>query len=296
MTSTYTKLAGAIDYLVAHYNDQPDLDVLAKKFGYEPTYFQKIFKDHVGISPKRFVQFMSLNTARDFLLQGASTLDAAYAAGLSGTGRLHDLFVQCDAVTPGEVKALGRGLTVRYGFHDSLLGELMIATTPRGVCWLGFQMDESRDESLNRLAAMYPAAILKEDQDETAQAATAIMAIWNGQGDPTKKLKLEVCGTNFQIQVWRAMLKIPMGVTVSYKTVAESLGKPTASRAVGGAVGANPISLLIPCHRVIQQSGIIENYGWGSPRKKALLGVEVAALGLIQETGNPSSDKTLLAV
>ncbi len=296
MSSTYATLTQAIDYLVAHYDDQPDLDALAKKFGYEPTYFQKIFKDHVGISPKRFVQFMSLNTARDFLLQGASTLDAAYAAGLSGTGRLHDLFVQCDAVTPGEVKALGRGLTVRYGFHDSPLGELMIATTPRGVCWLGFQMDESRDESLRRLEAMYPEAVMMEDQDETAQAASSIMAIWNGQGDPTKKLKLEVCGTNFQIQVWRAMLKIPMGVTVSYKTVAESLGKPTASRAVGGAVGANPISLLIPCHRVIQQSGIIENYGWGSPRKKALLGVEVAALGLMRETGNPSSDKTLLAV
>lgn len=292
MPSTYEKIARAIDYLVAHYNEQPDLDAVAARFGYEPTYFQKIFREYVGISPKRLVQFMSLKTAKDFLLQGANTLDAAYAAGLSGNGRLHDLFVQCEAVTPGEVKALGRGLIVRYGFYDTPLGELMVATTPRGICWLGFRVDESRAQSLRRLKDVYPLATLTEDESDAAQAAAAIMKIWNGEGDAKSKLKLHLCGTNFQIQVWQAMLKIPMGMTVSYKAIGEALGKPTASRAIGGAVGANPVSLLIPCHRVIQQSGIIENYGWGSPRKKALLASEIAALSLIPETDNLSSDKS----
>ena len=278
MTSTAAKLTDAIDYLVAHYQDQPELDDLAARFGYEPTYFQKIFRDYIGISPKRFVQFMSLRTAQDFLLQGASTLDAAYAAGLSGNGRLHDLFVQCEAMTPGEFQKRGQGVAVRYGFFPSPLGELMIAVTERGVCWLGFRVDESRNQSIARVKKQFPSANFIVDQDATAPAMKQIMKIWNGQGDRKKKLKLDLVGTNFQIQVWQAMLKIPMGVTISYKTLADALGKPSASRAVGGAVGANPISLLIPCHRVIQQSGIIENYGWGSPRKKAILGVEVAAL------------------
>ena len=279
MTSTAAKLTDVIDYLVAHYQDQPELDDLATRFGYEPTYFQKIFRDYIGISPKRFVQFMSLRTAQDFLLQGASTLDAAYAAGLSGNGRLHDLFVQCEAMTPGEFQKRGLGVGVRYGFFPSPLGELMIAITDRGVCWLGFRVDESREQSTERLKKQFPLAQFTIDQEATAPAMQQIMKIWNGQGDQKKKLKLDLVGTNFQIQVWQAMLKIPMGVTISYKTLADALGKPSASRAVGGAVGANPISLLIPCHRVIQQSGIIENYGWGSPRKKAILGVEVAAMG-----------------
>ena len=296
MTSTAATLTDAIDYLVAHYQEQPDLEAVAARYGYEPTYFQKIFRDYIGISPKRFVQFMSLKTAQDFLLKGANTLDAAYAAGLSGNGRLHDLFVQCEAMTPGEFQKRGKNVVIRYGFFPSPLGELMIAVTDRGVCWLGFRVDESRERSLARLHKQFPSAGFVADQAATAPAMEQIMKIWNGNGDAKKKLKLDLVGTNFQIQVWRAMLKIPMGVTISYMTLADSLGKPTASRAVGGAVGANPVSLLIPCHRVIQQSGIIENYGWGSPRKKALLGVEVAALGLIRETGNPSSDKTLLAV
>lgn len=279
MTSTHAKLAGAIDYLVAHYQDQPDLEALAAQFGYEPTYFQKIFKEHVGLSPKKFVQYMTYKTARDFLLEGASTLDAAHEVGLSGNGRLHDLFVRCEAVTPGDVQRLGKGLTIRYGYHPSVLGELMIALTPRGVCWLGFQVDQSRDKSYARVRQHFPQANLVQDQAATEVAANDILAIWNGQAEPGKKLNLDLYGTSFQIQVWQAMLKIPMGVTVSYKILGEALGKPSASRAIGGAVGANPVSLLIPCHRVIQQSGIIENYGWGSPRKKALLAAEMAALG-----------------
>jgi len=273
-----TKLAAAIDYLVAHYQDQPELEILAARFGYEPTYFQKLFQDHVGLSPKKFVQYLSLKTAKDFLLNGGTTLDAAYQAGLSGNGRLHDLFVTCEAATPGEVKSRGQGLHVTFGFHPTPLGELMVAKTEKGICWLGFQVNESRDRAIERMKHHWRNAVFFEDHISTAQIADNVMAIWSGSFQAKDKMKLHLFGTNFQMQVWQAMLKIPSGATVSYKAMATAVGNPTASRAVGGAVGSNPISLLIPCHRVIQESGIIENYGWGSPRKKALLGAEMARI------------------
>ncbi len=272
------KLAAAIDYLVAHYHEQPELDVVATRFGYEPTYFQKIFQDHVGLSPKKFVQYMSLKTAKDFLLQGGSTLEAAYEAGLSGNGRLHDLFVACEAASPGEVKNKGKGLTVRYGAHATPLGELFVAQTDRGICWLSFQMDGTQEKSLARLHKHWQNAELIEDHSGAEEIAENIMSIWSGHADKNQKTKLHLFGTNFQIQIWQALLKIPSGSTVSYNAIAQSLGKPDANRAVGTAVGANPISLLIPCHRVIQSTGIIENYAWGSERKKAILGAEMAAL------------------
>ncbi len=272
------KLSQAIDYLVDHYQDQPELEIVAKRFGYEPTYFQKLFQDHVGLSPKKFVQYMSLKTAKDFLLQGGSTLDAAYEAGLSGNGRLHDLFVTCEAASPGEVKSKGKGLAVRYGTSPTPIGELMVAKTDRGICWLSFQMEGHQDRSLARLHKHWQNAELIEDADTAQEIASDIMDIWTGAATEKKKTKLHLFGTNFQIQVWQALLKIPSGSTVSYNAIAQSLGKPDANRAVGTAVGANPISLLIPCHRVIQSSGIIENYAWGSERKKALLGTEMANL------------------
>lgn len=271
------KIAQAIDYLVAHYQDQPELEELAARFGYEPTYFLKLFQDHVGLSPKKFIQYLSMRSAKDFLLNGASTLDAAYQAGLSGNGRLHDLFVACEAATPGEVKARGRGMTIRYGFHPSLLGELMVAETDKGICWLGFQVRESREAAISRMKKQWANAEFIEDKKAAKKIADDILTIWSGS--PSKgKLRLHLFGTNFQIQVWQAMLKIPSGTTVSYQTICHAIEKPAACRAVGSAVGANPISLLIPCHRVIQSTGIIENYGWGSPRKKALLAAEMAAL------------------
>lgn len=272
------KLADAIDYLVANYQTQPELEMLAEKYGYEPTYFQKIFQQHVGLSPKKFVQYMSLKTAKDFLLQGGSTLDAAYEAGLSGNGRLHDLFVTCEAASPGEVKSKGQGMAVRYGTHATPLGELFVARTERGICWLSFQMNGNQDRSLARLHKHWQNAELIEDKDAAEEIASDILNVWNGTADKTRKANLHLFGTNFQIQVWQALLKIPSGSTVSYNAIAKSLGKPDANRAVGTAVGANPISLLIPCHRVIQSTGIIENYAWGSERKKAILGAEMAAL------------------
>ena len=267
-------IAEAIDYLVAHHEQQPDLTALATRAGYETTYFQKLFTDNVGISPKRLVQYMNMRHAQDLLANGATTEQAAQNAGLSGTGRLYDLLVTCNAVTPGNVQHKGKGLTVTYGFFPTRIGEVMVGQTGRGVCYLGFLMDEARKVPFEKMHRHLPFATYKEDPNAVKDAAAHIMAIWNGDAGKRKKLALDLHGTNMQIQVWQTLLKIPAGETLTYKDIAEQLGRPKSSRAVGNAVGANPISLLIPCHRVIRATGIIDNYGWGSPRKKLLLGLE----------------------
>lgn len=267
-------IAEAIDYLVANFDQQPDLSHMAERAGYEVTHFQKMFKDYVGISPKRLVQFMNMRHARQLMLNGSSTQEAALFSGLSGTGRLYDLFVSCEAVTPGEVKHKGEGLTVTYGFHPTPLGEVMVGVTPRGVCYLGFLMDEARDIPIAKMQQHLPNAVFIANDDGVRDAVGQILRIWAGRGDEKEKLKLDLHGTNMQIQVWQALLKIPTGVTKTYQEIGAEIGKPKAARAIGNAVGANPISLLIPCHRVIRGTGIIDNYGWGSPRKKLLLGLE----------------------
>ncbi len=265
-------IANTIDYLAAHHTDQPDLDFLAKRAGYESTHFQKIFRDYVGISPKRLVQYMNMKHARELLSEGAATLGAALETGLSGNGRLHDLFISCEAVTPGDITRRGQGLKVTYGFHPTFLGEVMIAKTPKGICYLGFLMDEKRKEPVRKMKRWWPLAHFTHDDAAIAKEGEIISALWRGEGKG--KLKLDVYGTNFQIQVWQALLKIPMGETKTYQDIAKQLKRPKSSRAVGNAVGANPVSLLIPCHRVIRATGIIDNYGWGSPRKKLLLAME----------------------
>ena len=275
MMNSYTKMAQAIDWMVAHATEHPSLETVAAWFNYEPTYFQKLFKDHVGVSPKKFLQYMTYRRARDLLLQGYSTLDAAYEAGLSGQGRLHDLFMNVESMTPGSVAGRGLGIQITYGFAPSLFGELMIAKTDRGVCWLGFQMDEKRDRSIERMREFWPLGDFVEGDISTE--VSAINALWlNGQSP--NKIKLDLYGTNMQLQVWQALLKIPFGAVTDYGAIARSIGMPKAARAVGNAVGANPVSLLIPCHRVIQSTGILNNYGWGSERKKVILGIEGAHL------------------
>ena len=270
-------IAESIDYLVAHYQEQPDLDSLAKRAGYESTHFQKLFKDYVGISPKRLVQYMNMRHARDLLAQGHSTLDTALKTGLSGTSRLHDLFVTCEGLTPGEVQRRGQGVTIVYGFQPTPLGEIMVGRTDKGVCWMGFLMDEKRDVPIARMNAHWPGAKVIHDDAALKGDIQNFMAIWRGEGNAKKKLKLDLYGTNFQIQVWQALLRIPGGETVTYQDIAGQLGRPKSSRAVGNAVGKNPVSLLIPCHRVIRATGIIDNYGWGSPRKKLILAMEAGA-------------------
>ncbi len=272
--NTYQKIADSIDYLVAHHTQQPDLDHLAKRAGYEKTHFQKLFSDHVGISPKRLVQYMNASRARELMTHGQSTLDAAYETGLSGNGRLHDLFVSVEGVHPGDIGRRGEGLEIVYGFQPSPMGEMLVAKTAKGVCYLGFLMNQSRDRPIEKMRNHFPKAMYVHDDKAVQGAAHHILQIWRGQGKQSAPLKLDIYGTNFQIQVWRALLRIPVADTITYQDIGKALGRPKASRAVGNAVGANPVSLLIPCHRVIRATGIIDNYGWGSPRKKLILAME----------------------
>lgn len=267
MTSApISTLAEVIDYLVAHVQDGQDPDRLAARHGYKPESFRRMFRRQTGVGLEQFIRFLTFRTAGDFHLAEADSL------GTGGSGRPPALLVRCQAGS--EVP----GLVVRYGFHPGPLGELMLGVTERGICWLGFQVDESRKIPLARLRRHLPGAVLIHDQQATAEAASQTLRVWKGQGDGQRKLQLDLHGTTFQRDVWTAMLGIPPGATVSYGGLARELGKPLASRAVGGAVGANPVSLLIPCHRVIQASGKIDHYGWGDPRKKAILGLEMAHL------------------
>lgn len=268
-------IAESIDYLVAHYQEQPDLSSLARRAGYDAPHFQKLFRRSVGISPKRLVQYMTMRHAGELLAAGQRTLDAADETGLSGNGRLHDLMVSCAGVTPGQVQGRGRGLNIIYGIAASPLGRLIIARTDKGICWLGFMVDESESACIRRIQCHFPLAGLKRDDAAVQEEAAHISALWQGQTAGNKPLMLDLYGTNFQVQVWQALLRIPCGETVDYQSIARDVGRPSASRAVGNAVGANPVSLIIPCHRVIRASGIIDNYGWGSARKKVLLGLEV---------------------
>ena len=276
MTSQIQTIAQSIDWLVAQ-DTTPSLNDIAAHSGYDPAYFQKIFKSHVGITPTQFLRYKNYTKARDFLLQGYSTLDAAYEAGLSGQGRLHDLFLKIESMTPGDVKNRGQNLIITYGFTPTFMGELMVAKTNKGICWLGFQMNDSSQQSISRMKSFWPMA--KFVEGDVTDEIQKIQSLWRHCKEQSDILRLDLFGTNMQIQVWQALLKIPFGAVTDYKTIAHAIGKPKAARAVGNAVGANPISLLIPCHRVIQSTGIVNNYGWGSPRKKIILGIEGQQVG-----------------
>ncbi len=214
-----------------------------------------------------------MRQARDFLLEGYSTLDAAYAAGLSGQGRLHELFVTYEAASPGMVKNKGQGLTIYYGIHPTSIGDVFIGITDKGLCWLGFSMRGNRNASYQKMEKHWKYADFQEDKNKTKSYAEKVQDMLSGKRSKSS-LRLDLHGTNFQIQVWQALLRIPLGTTVNYQAIAKAVGNPKASRAVGSAVGANPISWIIPCHRVIQASGLVENYASGTDRKCALLGFE----------------------
>ena len=271
MKSQYENMASIIDWIVSNEHTNPSLSDIAVQANLEPTYFQKIFTSYVGVSPHQFLKYMKYQKARDLLAGGHTTLATAYDAGLSGNARLHDLMMTVESVTPGDVKSRGQNLTIKYGFAPTFLGELMVAKTAKGICWLGFRVDESQARSTQRMKAYWPRA--QFIQGDVSDEIQAIENIWHRKMGQSK-LVLDIYGTNMQIQIWQALLKIPFGYVTDYKSIAQSIDRPKASRAVGNAVGANPISLLIPCHRVIQASGVVNNYGWGSARKKVILGLE----------------------
>ena len=259
----------AIHYLDEHYRDQPSLDEVASAVGLSPHHFQRLFKRWAGVTPKRFLQFLTIEHAKSALAEGQNMLEASWDAGLSGPGRLHDLFVAVEAVTPGEFKERGRGLTIRYGLPDSPFGTVLIALTDRGICGLTFADDDHA--ALGSLERRWHGATFEHDRGAARAIAKRIFT-----DQEPGRITLELSGTNFQIKVWEALLRIPAGTLVSYGDVARSIGHPDAHRAVGTAVGQNPIAYLIPCHRVIKSTGAFGNYGGGATRKKAILGWEAA--------------------
>jgi len=274
LAQDYERVEQAIRFLEQNVNRQPSLEEVAAAAGLSEFHFQRLFGRWVGITPKRFLQYLTKEHARRLLARSGSLLEVAWDAGLSGPGRLHDLFVACEAVTPAQSRARGEGLSIRYGIHPSPFGRCLLAVTDRGVCGLRFIRDGNEGEPVAWLARRWERAKLIADPRYTRPY---VDRIFPSSGAPVHApLHLYVRGTNFQIQVWQALLRIPLGSAVSYEELACAVGLPRGARAVGGAVGQNPIPFLIPCHRVIRKLGEFGNYGEGPARKKAILGWESA--------------------
>lgn len=267
----YDRIEKAIRFIETRFEERPGLQEIAGHVGMSEFHFQRLFRRWVGISPKRFLQFLTKEHVK-VLLAKRPVLEAALAAGLSGPGRLHDLFVTCEAVTPGEFKAQGRGLVIRHGVHASPFGECLVGLTERGVCWLTFAPDGSPDDRVDEMRSAWANARFVEDRAATRAVVARIYdpARWRAS-DP---LPVLVKGTNFQIKVWEALLRIPLGTVVAYEELALRSGFPRAVRAVGSAVGKNPVSFVIPCHRVVRKTAEFGNYGGGPARKKAMLAWE----------------------
>lgn len=270
----FDRIASAISYIREHFKDQPKLEEVAQSVHLSAYHFQRMFSDWAGVSPKQFLQYVSLQHAKKMLGEGhASLFDAAYETGLSGTGRLHDLFVNIEGMTPGEYKQGGCNLQIHYSFAESPFGEVLVASTTKGICHMAFF--EEQEKALAALQQRFPAAQYRQMTDLIQQNALRIFREdWNA----LDQVKLHLKGTDFQLKVWETLLKIPQGALSSYGEIAGAIGKPKASRAVGTAIGSNPVAYLIPCHRVIRSSGTIGNYRWGESRKTAIIGWEAAHL------------------
>ena len=274
----YERIEKAIKFLETNFSAQPGLKEIADHIGLSEFHFQRLFSRWVGISPKRFLQFLTKEYAKHLLEDSINLLDVTYEAGLSSPGRLHDLFINCEAVTPGEYKSKGEGLTIKYGYHPSPFGECLLATTERGICGFFFVKNRDRKDPLTELRYFWQQADIMENPDASRDLIDRIFnPSFTDTGTP---LHLILNGTNFQIKVWEALIKIPFGAVVSYEDVAIQVGMPGATRAVGSAVGKNPISFMIPCHRVIRKTADFGNYGGGTARKKAILGWEAAQVRL----------------
>lgn len=268
----YTRVAQAIAYIKENFKDQPSLDDIAAAINLSPFHFQRIFSDWAGVSPKKFMQYISIEYAKGLLKDKQSTLlDTAYETGLSSASRLHDLFVNIEGMTPGEFKNGGENLEINYCFAESPFGKLIVASTAKGVCHIAFEEDEAG--AILTLKHRFPNAMYHQMVDKFQQDA---LFIFQKDWSQLDKIKLHLSGTPFQLKVWESLLKIPMGALTTYGDIAKKIGKPKASRAVGTAIGKNPIAFLIPCHRVIQGSGNIGGYMWGPTRKSAIIGWEAA--------------------
>lgn len=266
LSQHYQLIEQAIEYIEANVQRQPELNEIATAIGLSEYHFQRLFTDWAGISPKRFLQFLTKEHAKELLANSENLLQTTHQVGLSSLGRLHDLFVNTEAVTPGEYKSGGAGLDIRYGIHATPFGKCLIATTERGICNLSF-VNSSEGQAIDNLVADWKQAKMIEDYKTTAPLITRIFS----DRETASPFKLHLRGTNFQIKVWEALINIPTGSVTTYENIAKKIGNPNALRAVGTAVGHNPIAVIIPCHRVIRKSGDFGNYRYGMARKKALL-------------------------
>lgn len=272
----YDRIKTAIEYIHSNFTAQPTLEDIAEKVHMSPFHFQRLFTDWAGVSPKKFLQYVSIEHAKRVLkTQSATLADAAYETGLSGTGRLHDLFITIEGMTPGEFKNGGESLSINYSFAESPFGEILVASTARGICFLAFVDD--RAAAFRQLVVMFPKAEYIQTVDMHQQNA---LFIFTHDWSKLDQVKLHLKGSDFQLKVWQALLRIPFGELSTYGNIAGMIEKPRASRAVGTAIGSNPVAYLIPCHRVIQASGLFGGYMWGSVRKTAIIGWEASKNGL----------------
>ncbi len=276
----YQRIENAIRYLEENFQRQPELDEVAEKVHLSPFHFQRIFTEWAGISPKRFLQFITVDFLKDKLSETKNLIDAAESAGLSSQSRVYDLFTTLEAVTPQEYKLKGSGIRIEYGFHDTPFGIALIGVTERGICWLSFlQTEEDPLRELEKMKEHWHNSVFHQDQELTSGF---IQTIFNSKsrllsGAKTqKKLHVLVKGTNFQVKVWEAVLRLPIGSVTTYQGIAQQIQNPKATQAVGSAVGSNHVAYLIPCHRVIRKDGILGEYKWSSTRKKSIIGWEMA--------------------
>lgn len=271
----------AIRFILENHEEQPELEAIAGAAGLSMFHFQRVFSRWAGISPKKFLQFITIEHAKEVLRtreqsEKRSVLEAAYEVGLSSQSRLYDLFVNFEAMTPGEYKSLGRDITILYSYFEGPFGRYLLATTERGICALRFLSPGGEGPVLDELKAEWPLSSFKHDPVKIRNLAAVVF----GENAGGKPFSLHVKGTNFQVKVWEALLRIPPGILSTYGRIAEELGNPRATRAVGSAVGKNPVSYIIPCHRVIRSSGVLGNYRWGKPRKLGMIGYEAAGINL----------------
>lgn len=270
----YNRIAKAIQYIQENFKEQPSLEEIAEKVHLSPFHFQRLFNDWAGVSPKKFLQYTSVQYAKNVLDNSQATLfSTAYQTGLSGTSRLHDLFIKIEGMTPGEYKNKGENLVINYSFAESSFGRILIASTHKGICYMDFVSDE--EDAFLALKKRFPKAGFNQKMDGFQQNA---LQIYTQDWNKIDKIKLHLKGTVFQLKVWETLLKIPSGNLTTYSAIANAINNPKASRAVGTAIGRNPVAFLIPCHRVIQSTGIIGGYKWGTTRKTAIIGWEASQM------------------
>lgn len=269
----YYRIEQAIKFLEENFQHQPELDEVAEKVHLSPFHFQRLFTEWAGISPKRFLQFLTVDFLKQKLYETRNLNEAAAYAGLSSQSRVYDLFTTLEAVTPQEYKTKGAGINIEYGLHETPFGQCLIGKTDRGICWLSFLNPEDERNEVDTMKSHWHNSVFYQNQEATS---LLINQIFNRSQESQSKLHLFVKGTNFQIKVWDALLKIPAGSVTTYQGIAQNVNSPRAMQAVGSAVGSNHIAYLIPCHRVIRKDGVLGEYRWNSTRKKSIIGWEMA--------------------